>query len=98
MDKTGYAIGAFTTLTIKVIIPAAAKSSTRTGADSREWVSIIESVSAGNQATEPYFIFKGKIILNRHLKQLNTAFPDGWSYGVSQNGWTDNFHAVQWLI
>ena len=46
MDETGYAIGAFTiTSTIKVIVPAAAKSSARIGADLREWVSIIESIS-----------------------------------------------------
>jgi hypothetical protein len=98
MDETGYATGAFTTSTTKVIVPATVKSSARTGADSREWVSVIESVSAASQAAKPYFIFKGKIILNRHLKQLDTAFPDGWSYGVSQNGWTDDFHAVQWLV
>jgi hypothetical protein len=97
MDETGYAIGAAISTSSKVIVPSSAKHSYRTGGNLREWVSVIESVSATGDSTAPYLIFKGKVLLKRHLHQLEQAFPHGWSYGVSDNGWTDDFHAVQWL-
>jgi hypothetical protein len=98
MDETGYSQGSSMGPATKVIVPASAKHSSRTSSDSREWVSVMESINASGVASAPYFIFKGKVLLARHSNQLERAFGEaGWVHGVSPNGWTDNYHAVQWL-
>lgn len=95
-DETGYAAGGLNPGSTRVIVPANTKHSNRTSSDSREWISVIESVSAAGVALPPYFIFKGKTLLRRISDKLDQSF-DNWAYGISANGWTDDFHAVQWL-
>ncbi|KAI1007918.1 hypothetical protein K3495_g313 [Podosphaera aphanis] len=61
--------------------------------ESREWVSIIETVSATGSYIRPLIIFKGN-------NPQNTWFPEvtpEWYFTTSENGWTNNFIALQWL-
>jgi hypothetical protein len=99
MDETGYMLGsAKGAPATKVVVPSRDKrANTRTGSDSREWVSVIECVSVDGKCMPPYFILKGAHLLNRHCHQLDQWYPDGWNYGHSPNGWTDDEHALKWL-
>ncbi|KAI0997864.1 hypothetical protein K3495_g10325 [Podosphaera aphanis] len=61
--------------------------------ESREWVSIIETVSATGSYIRSLIIFKGN-------NPQNTWFPEvtpEWYFTTSENGWTNNFIALQWL-
>jgi hypothetical protein len=97
MDETGYMIGSSMGAGTRCVLPAREKPRTsRVGADSREWVSIIECIGGLGENLPPYFILKGKVHLERHLHQMNELFED-WAYGYSDNGWTDNEHGAEWL-
>lgn len=60
----------------------------------RDWTSIIECVNAEQHALPPYIIFKGKLVnlqWKDYLEDPNTKVK------VSENGWTDNSIALDWL-
>jgi hypothetical protein len=97
MDEKGCGLGGVLGQATKVIIPSYLKSAFRLAPDSREWVSIIECISATGKALAPYFIFKGQVVLQRWEDTLELCFGRDWKCGVSENGWTDNFHGIQWL-
>jgi transposase-like protein len=70
------------------------KSSRRIVEGSREWVTLIESCSAGGKRLPAYYIYAG------------TAHYDGWHEGeinpdtafyYTKNGWTDDQAALHWL-
>lgn len=96
-DETGYAVGGGLSTRSRVIVPAHLKVIFKVGADNREWVSVIEGISATGNYLKPYFIFKGKNTLRRFAPVMNKLYPKGWNYGFSENGWTDSKHAVEWL-
>ena len=63
-------------------------------AENREWVSIIETISANGRKLRPVVICKDKSL-------QSSWFRDGqvpnWLYTYSENGWTSNDIALQWL-
>ena len=97
MDETGYAVGGGLSTRSRVIVPAHLKVIFKVGADNREWVSVIEGISATGKWLKPYFIFKGKNTLRRFAPVMNKLYPMGWHYGFSDNGWTDGKHALEWI-
>ncbi|KAJ8111260.1 hypothetical protein OPT61_g6103 [Boeremia exigua] len=92
MDETGVALGVCTNS--QVVASSSKKNAYIKSPESREWVSIIESVSATGSKLQCLVIFKGK-----HLQ--STWFPSNetpnWLYTTSQNGWTSNAIGFEWL-
>jgi hypothetical protein len=92
MDETGLALGVCNNS--QVIASSHKKKAYKKTPENREWVSIVECVSATGQRLRPAIIFKGK-----HLQ--TTWFPlesiPDWFYTSSENGWTSNNVAIEWL-
>jgi hypothetical protein len=92
MDETGIALGVCSNQT--VIGSSSTRRSYIKRPENREWVSIIESISAGGQRTKSLVIFKGKTIQNTWFSDKD--IPD-WLYTTSENGWTSNAIGLRWL-
>tara|TARA_R110002003_G_scaffold853_2_gene21702 strand:- start:2227 stop:3540 length:1314 start_codon:yes stop_codon:yes gene_type:complete len=92
MDETGVALGVCNNS--QVIASAHKSKAYNKSPEDREWVSIVEVVSATGQKLRPVVIFKG------HSLQT-TWFPcksvPDWFYTTSDNGWTSNSVGLEWL-
>ena len=80
MDETGIGLGVCVNQT--VIGSSSTRRSYVKRPENREWVSIIESISAGGERTKPVVIFKGKTI---QTSWFSDDIPD-WLYTTSENG------------
>lgn len=92
MDESGIAIGSCAHQRV-----AGTSSSTRTykkTPENREWVTIVESVSAAGAHIRPLVIFKGKSIQTSWFTQREVP---NWLYTCSDNGWTSNDTNERWL-
>jgi len=63
---------------------------------SRVWTSFIECVSATGSSLPPLVIFKGKSVQEQWFPLELDKF-DKWQFTASENGWTDDEIAVEWL-
>lgn len=92
MDETGVALGVCTNT--RVLASSSKKKAYIKSPEDREWVSIVEVVSATGAKLQCLVIFKGK-----HLQ--STWFPaqgaPNWLYTTSENGWTSNQIGYEWL-
>jgi hypothetical protein len=92
MDETGVALGVCTNS--RVVASSSKKKAYIKSPEDREWVSIIETISATGIKLQCLVIFKGK-----HLQ--TTWFPAAsvpdWLYTTSENGWTSNLIGCEWL-
>ena len=91
MDETGVALGVCTNT--RVLASSTKKKAYIKAPENREWVSIIECISATGRKLRCAVIFKGKSL-------QTTWFPSsipGWLYTTSENGWTSNEIGVEWL-
>ncbi|NJO32580.1 MAG: hypothetical protein HC869_05020, partial [Rhodospirillales bacterium] len=61
---------------------------------SREWVTIVEGISAVGVALRPLVIFKGKSLQTSWFKR--DSVPD-WHYTPSENAYTTNQIGLRWL-
>jgi hypothetical protein len=59
----------------------------------REWVTIVQGVSAAGYLLPPFVIFAGSVLIDVWFKDL----PRNWILEVSPNGWTNNQLALAWL-
>ncbi|KAJ3454646.1 hypothetical protein MRS44_013246 [Fusarium solani] len=66
------------------------------GFQSRAWTSFIEAVTADGRLLKPGIIFKGKELQQQWFIDEFKKIAD-WYYITSENGWTDNHIAVEWL-
>ena len=66
------------------------------GSQSRAWTSFIEAVTADGRLLKPGIIFKGKELQQQWFVDEFKMIAD-WYYITSDNGWTDNHIAVEWL-
>ncbi|OBS15625.1 hypothetical protein FPOA_28255 [Fusarium poae] len=66
------------------------------GSQSRTWTSFIEAVTATGRLLKPGIIFKGKELQQQWFVDELKQVAD-WYYITSENGWTDNHIAVEWL-
>jgi hypothetical protein len=66
------------------------------GSRSRAWTSFIEAVTADGRLLKPGIIFKGKELQQQWFIDEFKEIAD-WYYITSENGWTDNHIAVEWL-
>lgn len=63
---------------------------------SRAWTSFIESISAVGRNTKPLVIFKGKSVQQQWF-DANLQKLDGWKFTSTENGWTTDATAIEWL-
>jgi 4-hydroxybenzoate polyprenyltransferase len=63
---------------------------------SRAWVSIIECISAMGHALNPLIIYKGKTVQQQWFP-LDLGPYEGWQFTATENGWTTDATAVEWL-
>ncbi|TIC95880.1 Tigger transposable element-derived protein 2 [Colletotrichum higginsianum] len=63
---------------------------------SRAWVSIIECISALGHALDPLIIYKGKTVQQQWFP-LDLGPYEGWQFTATENGWTTDDTAVEWL-
>ena len=61
------------------------------------WTSIVECVSAVGVALDPLIIFKAKSIQDQWFKREFLAQHPKWEVTFSENGWTSNDIAIEWL-
>ncbi|KAI0990914.1 hypothetical protein K3495_g17273, partial [Podosphaera aphanis] len=59
----------------------------------REWVSVLECVSATGRIIKPLIIFKGNSLQTSWFEE---STPD-WTFTTSENGWTSKLIALGWL-
>ena len=92
MDETGLALGVCSNT--RVLASSQKKKAYLKTPEDREWVSIIETISATGQKLPCLVIFKGKSL-------QSTWFPakgvPNWLYTTSENGWTSNQIGSEWL-
>jgi 4-hydroxybenzoate polyprenyltransferase len=62
----------------------------------RAWTSFIECISAAGRYLSPLVIFKGKSVQQQWFPLDLTPFK-GWEFTATDNGWTNNAVAVEWL-
>ena len=92
MDETGVALGVCTNS--QVVASSSKKKAYIKSPENREWVSIIETISAVGVKLQCLVIFKGKHLQSTWLPAQGT--PD-WLYTTSENGWTSNLIGYEWL-
>ncbi|KAF4893324.1 Jerky protein-like protein-like [Colletotrichum fructicola] len=63
---------------------------------SRAWVSIIECISAEDIPLYPLVIYKGKTVQQQWFP-LDLSLYAGWEFTATENGWTTDKTAVEWL-
>lgn len=92
VDETGIAVGVCAN---SIVLGKAGKRRTYIQSpENREWVSIVEAISAKGRTIRPLIIFKGQSLQSTWFTAENV--PD-WVYTTSENGWTSNNHAFNWL-
>jgi len=92
MDESGIALSSCTN---SIRLGDALKKKTLVQSpENREWVSIVESISALGRSIRPLVIFKGKHIQSSWFH--HDEVPD-WVYTTSKNGWIANRIAFNWL-
>ncbi|KAG6996937.1 hypothetical protein FocnCong_v015331 [Fusarium oxysporum f. sp. conglutinans] len=66
------------------------------GSQFRTWTTFIEAVTADGRLLKPGIIIKGKELQQQWFRDEFRKIAD-WYYITSDNGWTDNHIAVEWL-
>jgi hypothetical protein len=92
MDETGIALGVCNNQ--RVIGTTSTTSSFKKTPENREWVSIIETISAEGIRLQALIIFKGQTLQTTWFTSETT--PD-YQYTASMNGWTCNEIGLAWL-
>jgi hypothetical protein len=63
---------------------------------SKAWTSFIECISATGVALHPLVMFKGKSVQQQWFPTELEDFR-GWQFTATENGWTSNATALEWL-
>jgi hypothetical protein len=92
MDETGIALGVCTNS--QVIARAGKRKAYIKTPGDREWVSILETISAAGQKLRCMVIFKGKSL---QTTWFSSNFVPDWLYTTSENGWTSHLIGSEWL-
>jgi sarcosine oxidase delta subunit len=77
---------------VKVIISKYEKRQHMSDSGCREWVSLIECISAVGKALDPWLVFKGRAHTASWMKTLRSGH-----IALSDRGWTDNGLGLAWL-
>ncbi|KAJ6263661.1 transposase [Drechslerella dactyloides] len=93
-DETGFAMGIISTTT--VVTGAEARDKAKLAQPgNREWATVIQGIGAEGWAVPPFIILAGQY----HLASwyTGTKLPKDWVVTLSDNGWTTNELALEWL-
>jgi hypothetical protein len=91
IDETGIVLGVCNNS--RVIASASKHKAYVKSPENREWVTIIECVSADGCTLRPVVIFKGNHVLTSWFQ--SQSLPN-WLFTTSQNGWTSNSIGLEW--
>jgi hypothetical protein len=61
----------------------------------REWVTVIQSISAQGWAAPPFIVVTGQYHLSSWYQ--GSTLPSNWAIATTKNGWTDNATGLLWL-
>jgi hypothetical protein len=61
----------------------------------REWITVIQAISAEGQLIPPFIISAGQYHLQNWYEESN--LPATWVIATTENGWTDNETGLDWL-
>ena len=93
-DETGFQMGVIgTELIVTGIEKRNHPKTVQPG--NREWVTVIQGVSATGHAIPPFFVFAGKTHLSSWYE--GDDIPRDWAIGLSDNGWTNDNLSLEWL-
>ena len=92
MDETGLALGVCTNT--RVLSSSQKKKAYIRSPENREWVSIIECVSAAGRKLRCAVIFKGQSL---QTTWFPSSYVPSWLYTTSENGWTSKAIGAEWL-
>ena len=93
-DETGFQMGVISTAKVVTTSDRLGRPRT-TQPGNREWVTVIETICAAGFAIPPLIIFEG--VMHQASWYEDGSLPQGWSIGVSPNGWTNNEIGLHWL-
>jgi DDE superfamily endonuclease len=93
-DETGFMMGVISTGMVVTSSDGRARAK-KIQPGNREWVTVVQAVNSTGYAVPPYIIVAGK----NHLESWydEAEFPPRWRTGVSENGWTTNELAMDWI-
>jgi DDE superfamily endonuclease len=92
MDEKGFCMGAIQRS--NVVIPVGERAAFLRQDGNREWVSVIETISASGESLSSYIIFKAVHQKASWHQQLDTQSA---KIATSPKGWTDNHLGLLWL-
>jgi hypothetical protein len=92
VDETGFSLGS--TRESLVLLHKKYKKRGKKQVGRQEWVTAIECVSASGVTLPPTLIFKGKNVNSGWIPDVT---PPGWAFSTSNEGWTSDIHAYEWL-
>lgn len=92
MDETGLALGVCENS--QVFASSKKKKTYVKTPENREWVSVVETISATGKKLRCLVIFKGKSLQSSWFSI--DQVPD-WIYTFSENGWTSNQTGLNWV-
>jgi hypothetical protein len=93
-DESGFQMGVVGTMKVVTGSERRARPDLVQPGD-REWVTLIQGISATGVVIPAFIIYKGKVHLSSWYEE--TGIPDDWVLAVSNNGWTTNELGLEWL-
>ena len=93
-DETGFAVGVITPSMVATRADRKGRAKT-VHPDNREWVTVIQGVSAEGWCVPPMIVDKG----THHLTSWYTdaSIPPDWVIKPTSDGWTDNETGLDWI-
>jgi DDE superfamily endonuclease/Tc5 transposase DNA-binding domain len=92
MDETGFNIGAMQAG--RVVVDMTRNVNYKKHPGRQEWVTVVESICADGTVIPPLVIFKGEKL---SVNQIPTHVDDEWRFSCSNEGWTNDELALEWL-
>lgn len=92
MDEKGFCMGAIQRP--NVVIPVTERDAFLRQDGNREWVSVLETISASGESLPSYIIFKATYQQSSWHRQLDSQYS---KIATSPKGWTDNYLGLLWL-
>ncbi|KAM4067167.1 DDE superfamily endonuclease [Hirsutella rhossiliensis] len=92
-DETGFQMGVAATARVLTRSDRRGRA-VLTQPGNREWVTVIESINCQGWALPAKVIFQGKL---HQASWYESGVPDDWHIAVSENGWTSDDLALNWL-
>jgi hypothetical protein len=93
-DETGFMIGVISTGIVVTSSDRQAKAK-KIQPGNREWVTVVQAVNSVGYVVLLFIIIAGKNHLDSWYNKAE--FPPCWRTRVSQNGWTTNELAIDWI-